>query len=182
MMKKHLFYGKPLDHTNVMEECFDVMWYVSLCLDAAGFTMEQAMERGLAKLQARYPNGFTEEAALCRNLTAERRELEQPETPPSQDRIMRLFAAQVARALVIERIKRIEKYELPDNFNVGVEIVPGRTTSKSYTANLRIDDVSATVTINTADEAADMAVATAQLVAIWLNQHVVKQPLYANPA
>jgi NTP pyrophosphatase (non-canonical NTP hydrolase) len=59
-----------------MEECFDVMWYVSLCLDAAGFSMEEAMERGIAKLRARYPNGFTEEAALNRDLVKERTELE----------------------------------------------------------------------------------------------------------
>jgi NTP pyrophosphatase (non-canonical NTP hydrolase) len=76
MVKKHLVYGKPLDLTNVMEECFDVMWYVSLCLDAAGFSMEEAMERGIAKLRARYPNGFTEEAALKRDLVKERAELE----------------------------------------------------------------------------------------------------------
>jgi NTP pyrophosphatase (non-canonical NTP hydrolase) len=76
MVKKHLVYGKSLDLTNVMEECFDVMWYVSLCLDAAGFSMEEAMERGIAKLRARYPNGFTEEAALNRDLAKERAELE----------------------------------------------------------------------------------------------------------
>jgi NTP pyrophosphatase (non-canonical NTP hydrolase) len=76
MVKKHLVYGKSLDLTNVMEECFDVMWYVSLCLDAAGFSMEEAMERGIAKLRARYPNGFTEEAALNRDLVKERTELE----------------------------------------------------------------------------------------------------------
>ena len=76
MVKKNLIYGKPLDLTNVMEECFDVMWYVSLCLNAAGFTMEEAMERGIAKLRARYPDGFTEAAALNRDLTKERTELE----------------------------------------------------------------------------------------------------------
>jgi NTP pyrophosphatase (non-canonical NTP hydrolase) len=77
MMKRHLFYGKALDHTNVMEECFDVLWYIALCLDASGYTLEQAMERGIAKLRARYPAGFTAEAALCRDTVQERTVLEQ---------------------------------------------------------------------------------------------------------
>lgn len=75
MVKKNLIYSKPLDVTNVMEECFDVMWYISLCLDAAGFTMEEAMERGIAKLKVRYPTGFTEEAAQTRKLDQERQAL-----------------------------------------------------------------------------------------------------------
>lgn len=77
MVKKALIYGKPIDLTNVMEECFDVLWYVALCLDAAGFTMEQAMERGIAKLKARFPDGFNEKAALNRDLAKERDQLEQ---------------------------------------------------------------------------------------------------------
>lgn len=76
-LKKHLCYGQPLDCTHIMEECFDVLWYVALSLDAAGFTLEEAMARGLAKLRKRYPDGFTEEAARVRDVTEERRALEQ---------------------------------------------------------------------------------------------------------
>lgn len=76
MIKKHLVYGKPLDLTNVMEECFDVLWYISLSLDAAGFTLEDTMRIGLAKLAARYPGGFTEEKANTRDLVTERSILE----------------------------------------------------------------------------------------------------------
>jgi NTP pyrophosphatase (non-canonical NTP hydrolase) len=76
MVKKFLIYGKPFDLTNVMEESFDILWYVALCLDAAGFTMEEAMERGIAKLRARFPDGFSEQAALNRDLDKERLELE----------------------------------------------------------------------------------------------------------
>jgi NTP pyrophosphatase (non-canonical NTP hydrolase) len=76
MVKKALIYGKPIDRTNVMEECFDVLWYVALCLDAAGFTMETAMERGLAKLRIRFPDGFSQESATSRDAAKERIELE----------------------------------------------------------------------------------------------------------
>ncbi len=71
VIKKHLIYGKPIDLTNVMEECGDVLWYLALILHATGFTMEEAMERNIAKLKARFPDGFTEEKALNRNLDAE---------------------------------------------------------------------------------------------------------------
>lgn len=75
-IKKHLIYRKPLDVVNLMEEALDVMWYVSLALDACGYTMEDGMERLLQKLLKRYPDKFTEEAALKRDLDAERAALE----------------------------------------------------------------------------------------------------------
>lgn len=76
IIKKFLIYGKPFDLAKIMEESFDVLWYVALCLDAAGFTMEEAMERGIAKLQVRFPDGFSEQAALNRNLDNEQSALE----------------------------------------------------------------------------------------------------------
>jgi len=71
-LKKHLIYGAPLDITNVMEEMGDKLWYIALALHATGYTMGEAMERNIAKLRARYPEGFTEEKALGRDLDAER--------------------------------------------------------------------------------------------------------------
>lgn len=50
---------------------------VNAALIACGYTMEQAMERNIAKLMKRYPDKFTSEAALNRNLDAERATLEQ---------------------------------------------------------------------------------------------------------
>lgn len=76
MIKKHLIYGKPLDGTNVLEECGDVLWYVALALDSCGFTMDQAMEKNIAKLKARYGGEFTEAKALNRDHGIEREVLE----------------------------------------------------------------------------------------------------------
>ena len=76
MVKKHLIYERPYDETNVLEEAGDMLWYVALLLEANGFTMTQAMERNLAKLAARYPTGFTPEAANNRDLKVEREILE----------------------------------------------------------------------------------------------------------
>lgn len=71
-VKKHLVYGKDFDPTNILEECGDLLWYIALALDATGFTMEECMKRNIAKLRARYPEGFTEAAALTRDLEKER--------------------------------------------------------------------------------------------------------------
>ena len=38
-VKKNVFYGKPLDKVNILEECGDVLWYVCLILDSQGFNV-----------------------------------------------------------------------------------------------------------------------------------------------
>lgn len=76
MVKKHLVYGKPFDRVNVLEECGDTLWYLALALDACGYSMSECMERNIAKLKARYPQGFTEAQALTRDLDEERKKLE----------------------------------------------------------------------------------------------------------
>lgn len=76
MVKKHLIYRKPFDQVNVLEECGDVMWYIAVALDACGYTMEEAMERNIAKLKARFGDKFSQESALNRDLKTERSVLE----------------------------------------------------------------------------------------------------------
>lgn len=76
MMKKHILYGKPLDEVNLKEELGDKLWYVALALDELKTTFEQIFETNIAKLRARYPNKFTEQDALNRNLEKERQILE----------------------------------------------------------------------------------------------------------
>ena len=80
--KRHIFYGKPLDPVNVKEEVGDGDWYDSLLLDAINkrfnlnLTHQECFEAMVAKLKARYPEKFTEEHAVNRNLDAERKVLE----------------------------------------------------------------------------------------------------------
>lgn len=75
-LKKHIFYGKPLDEVNLCEEIGDQLWYIAIALDALGSSFEMEMERVVKKLQTRYPERFTDEAAINRNLDAERSTLE----------------------------------------------------------------------------------------------------------
>jgi NTP pyrophosphatase (non-canonical NTP hydrolase) len=75
-LKKHMFYGKPLDTVNLKEEVADQLWYCALALRALGANFEEVMETNIAKLKARYPNKFDEEKALTRDLETERKILE----------------------------------------------------------------------------------------------------------
>lgn len=76
MLKKHFIYGKQLDEVNVLEECGDGLWYIALALDACGFTLEEAMVKNIEKLRKRYPDKFSPEKALNRDLEGERKVLE----------------------------------------------------------------------------------------------------------
>ena len=75
-IKRFVFYGKPIDRINLIEEAGDLLWYINVLLNAVDSTFDEAMERNIAKLKARYGDKFTEEKALNRNLTKERGVLE----------------------------------------------------------------------------------------------------------
>lgn len=75
-IKKHLFYGKPLDEVNLVEECGDLLWYMSVMLDVLGLSFEKVMKINNKKLTLRYGENFSSEAATNRNLKAERTMLE----------------------------------------------------------------------------------------------------------
>lgn len=70
-LKKHRRYGKPLDRQNVIEECGDLMWFVSLMATGLGVTLEDIATANINKLRARFPDGFTEHDANVRDLNAE---------------------------------------------------------------------------------------------------------------
>jgi len=76
MLKKHLFYGKPLDLVNAKEEIGDTMWYTGLCIDILQTTMSEVMTVNIDKLKARYPEKFSEFHAENRDLETERSILE----------------------------------------------------------------------------------------------------------
>lgn len=76
-LKKHIFYGKPLDRVNLKEEMGDLFWYLAIACDELGVDFEPLMETNIAKLKARYGEKFSEAAAEKRDLKAEREILEQ---------------------------------------------------------------------------------------------------------
>lgn len=82
-VKRHIFYGTPLDKVNLVEEIGDVFWYIAILLDELKVdvgdkaSIEHAMKVNIEKLRARYPNKFTEYDAVNRDLDSERKILEQ---------------------------------------------------------------------------------------------------------
>ena len=71
VLKRHLFYGAPLDRLRLKEEVGDILWYAASACEALGIRMEDVMTTNVAKLKARYPSKFTEQGALTRNLQME---------------------------------------------------------------------------------------------------------------
>lgn len=73
---KKVFDGQKADTTNLMEEVGDLSWYEAILVDSLNGDLEQVMERNVAKLKARFPDKFTSEDALNRDLEKERAILE----------------------------------------------------------------------------------------------------------
>lgn len=74
--KKFIAYGKDIDIINVKEELGDIMWYwINFCT-ANGINPGEVLQLNSDKLKARYPEKFTSDAALNRDLAKERRVLE----------------------------------------------------------------------------------------------------------
>lgn len=80
-LKKHTFYGRPLDTVNLKEELSDALWYIAVACDELNTNFEELMQMNIAKLQKRYGDKFTEEAALNRDIDSERALLEEHAKP-----------------------------------------------------------------------------------------------------
>ena len=76
MLKKHIYYDKPLDEVNLIEELGDIMWYFEVACDVLKVEREEVEEININKLRKRYPNGFSKKDAIERNLDIEREVLE----------------------------------------------------------------------------------------------------------
>lgn len=76
-IKDKLFYNKSPDTIGMLEEYGDLLWFIAIGVDALGATLEEVMETNINKLRARYPEKFTKDKAVNRDLDAERESLEQ---------------------------------------------------------------------------------------------------------
>lgn len=76
-LKKKIEYNGPdPDITNMKEEIGDMLWRIAQLADAFDLKLEDCMEANIAKLQKRYPERYSDHAALNRNLETERQTLE----------------------------------------------------------------------------------------------------------
>lgn len=76
--------NEELDEVNIKEEIGDCLWYLQTIATALGTTLEECAHINTAKLKKRYPDKFTEDAAINRDVAAERELLEQAAQKPSE--------------------------------------------------------------------------------------------------
>lgn len=61
-VKKVVYHGHVMDdamRAKIVEELGDTLWYLDRVAARIGVTLEQVAQANMAKLKARYPNGFT---------------------------------------------------------------------------------------------------------------------------
>lgn len=75
--KKNLAYKKEIDYVNLKEELGDILWYIANLCNINDWDIEDVLEININKLKVRYPEKFTQENAINRNLEEERKILEQ---------------------------------------------------------------------------------------------------------
>ena len=76
VFKKNIAYEKDIDWINVQEEVGDILWYIANFCTINGFDIEKILENNIEKLFARYPEKFSSDYAINRDLNKERSILE----------------------------------------------------------------------------------------------------------
>lgn len=76
VLKRFKIYGKKIDFINLGEEVGDLMWYIALTCNALNINLEDVMIKNINKLKTRYPDKYTNEKAINRNLETERQTLQ----------------------------------------------------------------------------------------------------------
>jgi NTP pyrophosphatase (non-canonical NTP hydrolase) len=66
LLKKHLGHGHPLDIDKLRGELGDVLWYIAALCSLYNITLDSVAAANVAKLRARYPDGFSHEASRTR--------------------------------------------------------------------------------------------------------------------
>ena len=65
-VRKALYVGHPLDRDRVVKELGDALWCLAAVATTLDVRLEEVAEANVAKLHARYPDGFTREASMGR--------------------------------------------------------------------------------------------------------------------
>ncbi|MBQ9988009.1 MAG: nucleoside triphosphate pyrophosphohydrolase family protein [Erysipelotrichales bacterium] len=68
LVKKHLAQGHELDKEKMAKELGDVAWYLAETAWAIGYDLEDILVMNIEKLKRRYPDGFSCEKSVKREL------------------------------------------------------------------------------------------------------------------
>jgi dCMP deaminase len=63
IVKKELLHGRARDRAHMAEELGDTLWYLARLADEYGISLSEVIAANVAKLEARYPDGFVREDA-----------------------------------------------------------------------------------------------------------------------
>lgn len=66
LVKKHLFHATPLDREKLAKELGDVLWYLAAIAIVTGLSLDDVAARNVAKLRARFPDGWDPKAAQAK--------------------------------------------------------------------------------------------------------------------
>lgn len=65
-LKKHIFYGKPLDIENIKEELGDILFYLTMAANSLNISLNELSKLNMDKLKKRYPKNFNPKDAIQR--------------------------------------------------------------------------------------------------------------------
>jgi NTP pyrophosphatase (non-canonical NTP hydrolase) len=65
-IKKHCVYQKQINMDNVIEEAGDILFYLTGLLNDLNISLEDCIKANIVKLSKRYPNGYSNAAAIAR--------------------------------------------------------------------------------------------------------------------
>lgn len=68
MLKKHLHHGHTLNTEKLVAELGDVLWYVAQLAHCVGVNLSTVARGNIAKLEQRYPNGFSKADSINRTV------------------------------------------------------------------------------------------------------------------
>src|SRR4051812_31619137 len=63
LVRKHVYQTHPLARDKLQTELGDALWCLTIAAQSAGLTLEQVAAANVAKLRARYPDGYTDTAS-----------------------------------------------------------------------------------------------------------------------
>lgn len=75
LIKKVVYHHHEPDNEKLAEELGDAFWYIAALASSASLTLEEVALRNIAKLERRYPHGFSRDAS---------REREKPAPPKTR--------------------------------------------------------------------------------------------------
>ncbi|MBQ6333729.1 MAG: nucleoside triphosphate pyrophosphohydrolase family protein [Erysipelotrichaceae bacterium] len=66
LVKKQLFQGHDLNRDEMVKELGDVAWYLAEAAYALDIPLQEVLEANIAKLEKRFPEGFSAERSINR--------------------------------------------------------------------------------------------------------------------